>query len=315
MMTALTDALVPIFLGLIAGFVAGRRGLMDSLNVRNLIVLVMDFAVPCSLFLVILRTPRAVLLQQWLSSAAIALAFGGIYVAVYLWARRRLCMPVADSAILALTIGFPNTAAVALPLFATAYGPGSAITAALSIVIGSVTISPISVALIQADKESLAARVTFRNVARRMPQALLRPVVWAPLLALVAVLLHLPLPAIAQRTLSVMGTAATGSALLLTGLVVSAQQFRFSSSVLTMTLAKLFGQPLLALLICLAFRMSQEQVRNVATLCAIPAGFFGLVFGKEFKDTPAVASSSLIATYVAGCVTLAVWMILLQKLV
>jgi malonate transporter len=314
MIAALADALVPIFVGLLAGFVAGRRGLMDNVNVRNLIVLVMDFAVPCSLFLVIGQTPRTVLQQQLLPVLCIAVAFCGIYAAVYVWARLQRCMPVADSAILALTIGFPNTAAVALPLFASAYGPSAAITAALSIVIGSVTIAPVSVALIQAGAESMTTPVTFAAVVRKLPQALLRPVVWAPLLATISVFLHLSLPAVAQHTLNTMGSAATGSALLLTGVAVSAQQFRFSKPVLMMTVVKLVVQPLLALVVCVSLRMGYNQIRNITVLCAIPAGFFGLVFGKEFDDTPAIASSSLIATYVAGAAILALWMILFRKL-
>jgi malonate transporter len=46
----LLNALLPIFVGLLLGYIAGRRGVMDNLNVRNLIVLVMDFAIPCALF-------------------------------------------------------------------------------------------------------------------------------------------------------------------------------------------------------------------------------------------------------------------------
>jgi malonate transporter len=45
----LLDTLIPIFAGLLLGYVAGRRGTMDNRNVRNLIVLVMDFAIPCEL--------------------------------------------------------------------------------------------------------------------------------------------------------------------------------------------------------------------------------------------------------------------------
>jgi malonate transporter len=41
----LLNALLPIFVGLILGYIAGRRGVMDNLNVQNLIVLVMDFAI------------------------------------------------------------------------------------------------------------------------------------------------------------------------------------------------------------------------------------------------------------------------------
>jgi hypothetical protein len=38
MTKVLAGALVPIFAGLLLGYWAGRRGLMDSINIRNLIV-------------------------------------------------------------------------------------------------------------------------------------------------------------------------------------------------------------------------------------------------------------------------------------
>jgi hypothetical protein len=49
----IVDALVPIFAGLLLGFGAGRRGLMDNLNVRTLIALVVSISAPCALFLII----------------------------------------------------------------------------------------------------------------------------------------------------------------------------------------------------------------------------------------------------------------------
>ncbi len=60
----LLNALLPIFVGLLLGYIAGRRGVMDNLNVRNLIVLVMDFAIPCALFYTISRTFWHVLVEQ-----------------------------------------------------------------------------------------------------------------------------------------------------------------------------------------------------------------------------------------------------------
>jgi predicted permease len=41
----LLNALLRIFVGLILGYIAGRRGVMDNLNVQNLIVLVMGFPI------------------------------------------------------------------------------------------------------------------------------------------------------------------------------------------------------------------------------------------------------------------------------
>ena len=46
MARVLLDALVPIFVGLLLGYIAGRRGMMDNVNVRNLIVLVMTLRHP-----------------------------------------------------------------------------------------------------------------------------------------------------------------------------------------------------------------------------------------------------------------------------
>jgi malonate transporter len=40
MTLVLLNALLPIFVALLLGYVAGRRGLMDNINVRDLIVLV-----------------------------------------------------------------------------------------------------------------------------------------------------------------------------------------------------------------------------------------------------------------------------------
>lgn len=315
MTTVLLDALVPIFVGLLLGYFAGRRGIMDSDNVhvRDLIVLVMNFAIPCALFSTIIRTSREDLEQQVPTVLMITLVFTVFYAASYLWARRSLGMSVSDASVLALTVGFPNSAAVALPLFATSYGPASSVTAALSIAVGAITISPLTVALLEADKQSLGSGISIRNVLHSFVRALARPVVWAPALALMCAYLGVHLPSYANRTLMTLGSAATGSALILTGVVVSAQRFRFNKAVFWTTVAILVVQPIFALGMTLLFHMSRDHVRDITIISAIPGGFFGLVFGKSFDATPEMASSGLIASYGAGWLTLALWMLVMTK--
>jgi malonate transporter and related proteins len=313
--TVLLDALVPIFVGLLLGYIAGRRGLMDNDNVhvRDLIVLVMNFAIPCALFSTIIRTSREDLEQQVLTVLMITLAFTVFYAASYLWARRSLKMSVSDASVLALTIGFPNSAAVALPLFAASYGSASTVTAALSIAVGAITISPLTVALLEADKQSQGTGISIHNVLRSFIRALARPVVWAPALALVGAYFGVHLPGYANLTLITLGSAATGSALILTGVVVSAQRFRFNKDVFWTTVAILVLQPIFALSMTLLFHMSRDHVRDITIISAIPGGFFGLVFGKSFDAKPETASSGLIASYGAGWLTLAVWMLVMTR--
>jgi malonate transporter len=135
----------------------------------------------------------------------------------------------------------------------------------------------------------------------------------APLLALAGVFFDIHLPTFLTGTLKTLGNAATGSALIFTGLVVSAQSFRFNGGVATTTLLKLVGQPLFALCTMLLLRMDNNDLRNITVISAIPDGFFGLVFGKGFDHTPETASSELIGTYLIGWVTLPLWMLLMAK--
>ena len=309
----LLNALLPIFVGLLLGYVAGRRGVMDNRNVRNLIVLVMDFAIPCALFSTISSTSWPVLRQQWESAVMIAVVFVTTYAAIYVWARKSLTMPISAASVLALTVGFPNAAAVALPLLTTAYGPSSRVTAALSIAVGAITISPLTIALLEADKLSDGKGVSIRVVAIKFLRAFTRPVVWAPMLALVSVYFGLHPPSYIDRSLTILGNAASGSALILTGVVVSAQTFRFDSKVAWTTAAIVLIQPLFALGITELFHMRPAAIHDITLISAIPGGFFGLVFGKSFNSTPETASSGLIASYCVGAFSLAGWMLIIAK--
>jgi malonate transporter len=307
------NVLVPIFAGLLLGYVAGRRGLIDNKDVRSLIALVMDIAVPCALVSIIIKTPLALLENQATTAIAIALVFIGLYAACYFWARRSLHMSIADSSVLALTIGFPNPA-VALPLLSDTFGAHAAVPAALSVAIGALTVSPVTLVLLEAQRDSNGGAVSLRTLLRNLPRAAVRPVVWATLLALACVALKLNFPSYLKGTLLMLGNAAAGSALILTGVVASAHRFRLERNVLIASLAKLLLQPILALGVTTLLHMSHHQIRDVMVISAIPGGFLGLVFGSSFKATPEVASSSLIASDALGWITLSVWLVVGARL-
>jgi malonate transporter len=73
-------------------------------------------------------------------------------------------------------------------------------------------------------------------------------------------------------------------------------------------------QPGLALGIAMLLHLSLSQTRYVTLISAIPCGFFGLVFGKGFDSSPKLASSGLIASYLIGVATLALWIVILNHI-
>src|SRR5580704_10161348 len=150
-MTALlANALVPIFAGLLLGFLAGKWRVMDNQNVQSLITFVMSFAIPCSLFLAVASTSLRDLRLQVTPALVLAIVYIVLYAISFFWVRAQHQMSASDSAVLALTLGFPNSAAVGLPLLSSVFGPRATVTVAVSLAIGAITVSPITLMILEA---------------------------------------------------------------------------------------------------------------------------------------------------------------------
>ena len=314
MITILANALVPIFAGLLLGYIAGLLNVVDNRNVKSLITFVMSFAVSCFLFVTVARTPHDLLWSQSKVAVALAIVYFVVFSLTHLAARRLGKSIAADSTVLALTLGFPNATAVGLPLLLAAYGNDTAVSVAVAIAIGSITISPITLAILESSTVEGQALSPMTRIWTSVWKAIKKPVVWAPVLGVLVVAIDFHIPPYAERSLTVLGSATAGTALFLTGLVVSAQRFKFTWGVGWSVFAKNLLHPALGLLIARSLSLPLEATRSVVLISAIPCGFFGIVFGKGFDATPEVASSSLIASYVFGVVTLAGWIIFLSYL-
>jgi malonate transporter and related proteins len=314
MLKILADALVPIFAGLLLGYLAGLSRRMENQNVQTLITFVMSFAVPSALFLPIASTPFRVLRQYTAPAFVMAIVYLVVYVVSLFWVRIRENLRPSDSSVVALTLAFPNSAAVGLPLLASAFGPQATVTVAISLAIGCITISPITLAILEASRRSDGGSFALRNVGLALIHSIKKPIVWSPLLGVVFSYGGLHLPSFIQRSLAVMGSAADGSALVLTGLVVSAQKFEIGETTLAAVFLKNALQPALALGLALLIHLPVELMRYIIVISAIPCGFFGVVFGKGFDSNPKLASSGLIASYVIGIGTLAAWIVIVNHL-
>jgi malonate transporter len=314
MIKVLANSLVPIFAALLFGYIAGLRKVVDNKNVKSLATFVMSFALPCSLFASIAQMPHDLLWSQGRISLVFAVIYLSIFALTYFAAHAHGKDTVANNSVLALTLAFPNVAGVSLPLLQTVYGSQAIATVAVALAIGSITVTPVTLAILESSTDqgkTLATNARIRNSAWK---AVKKPVFWAPVLGVVAVAINLHVPSYVDRSLAVLGGATAGTALFLTGLVLSAQRFHLHWSVGWSVLVKNLLQPALCLAIAHLASLSLEQTRYVVLIAAAPCGFFGIVFGKSFHATPDVASSSLIASYVVGIFTLAGWVVLLNHL-
>jgi malonate transporter and related proteins len=314
MLEILANSLVPVFAGLLLGYVAGLRKVVDNKDLRTLITFVMSFAVPCALFTTIVRAPHPLLWGQSKVALVLATVYLVIYALVYFSARRIGKLTAADSSVLSLTLAFPNAAAIGFPLLPAVYGNGSSVSVSVAIAVGAVTISPITLAILESNTGAHDHLSAFSRIYVSLWRAVRRPVVWAPVLGVLVVAIDLAVPSYLDRSLAIFGTATAATALFLTGLVVSAQRFNLSWGVGWSVFGKTLLQPALCLGAARVVGLPLEQTRYVVLISAIPCGFFGVVFGKSFDATPEVASSSLIASTLVGVFTLAGWIVLASHL-
>ena len=133
-----------------------------------------------------------------------------------------------------------------------------------------------------------------------------KPIVLVPLLGIVFSLLRIPLADIVSRSFQLIGQSAAGVALFLTGLILSAQRIELGANVLSGALLKNVVHPLLAVGLILALPMDRDTARAALLLCALPSGFFGVLFGLRYGLESHIAGSTLIVSSLASIVTLAV---------
>lgn len=299
-------ALVPVFFVLLLGFVAGKARIVDNGHVEGLNALVMDFALPASLFAATASAPRDGITGQ----APVFLVFGVtmlvIYLAWYLFERTFFEATRSDAAVQALTVGFPNLAGVGLPIL-TVLGPAGIVPVAVALATGSIIVSPVTLVIAEMSASKTRGTDAMASpVLTAIGRAFAKPVVWAPALGVVLSLSDLKLDPLVHACLVLIGSAAAGVALFLTGLVLSAQALRIDWRVVVATGAADILRPLLAVAIVYGFHLGPDVAKTAILLAALPSGFFGILFAVNYRLDSATVGSMVIASTGFSVMTLAI---------
>ncbi|MBR0697266.1 AEC family transporter [Bradyrhizobium lablabi] len=290
-------SLAPVFLVMALGYCAGHTRDFDNRNIGSLNALVMDFALPAALFTAMAQASRKAMLDQatlaLVLSGAMLVAYGVTYFVERLWFGRDR----RESALIALTASGPNVGSAGLPIVAALFSRSASISVAVAVAIAAIVVTPLSLLLLEsADGKSA-------NVLSVMKKALLQPIVIAPVLGLLCSLAGFSPPPLVESTLILVGQGASGTALFLTGLVLSAQPVKLSANVAWTVAMKNVLQPLLTALLALPL-LDGAEARVAVMLMAVPSGAFGVLFAVRYGVASAQIGTMLIASTLLSTVTL-----------
>ena len=206
----------------------------------------------------------------------------------------------------ALNVSLPNYAAMGLPLLGAIIGPDSAMSVSISIAAGTVVMSPLTLVMLEGQTASSKGVPTFHRIVRAFFNAVRKPVVIGPVAGVAVALAGHPLPNLAAQTFSLLGQASAGLALFVTGLVLSSKALNLNANVVIGVLLKTVIHPLLVFGLAILLGLKEPEMHEAILLAAIPAGFFGVLFGLDYGVTSEDANSTLAISSLAGILTLAV---------
>jgi len=300
-------ALAPVFFVMALGYGAGRLRVVDNREVDGFNALVMDFALPASLFVATASAPRSEMVAQAPLFAILGVVMLLLYLAWYLVASALWPVSKADASLQALTIAFPNIAGVGLPIVSAVLGPDGTVPAAVVLAAGSIMVSPLALIIVEmSTKKGEASAKPTARVPKAIGRALTKPIVVAPALGILVSLSGLQLGSVIEACLMLIGNAAPGVALFLTGLILSAQPFRLDWKVVSATWIADIVRPLLTAAIVFVLPVSTDVAKVAILLAAVPSGFFGILFAVKYRLDSATVGSMVAASTVLSIVTMSI---------
>ncbi|WP_315767001.1 MULTISPECIES: AEC family transporter [unclassified Bradyrhizobium] len=307
MSNAILMALVPVFFVLLLGYAAGKLHIVDNLHVDALNALVMDFALPASLFAATASASRSEMIEQVPLFMVLGLTMLLLYGAWYWVARGLSKVSRSDASLQALTIGFPNLAGVGLPILSSVAGPAGTVPVAVALAAGSILVSPLTLIMVEMGaSRAQGTGISMRQVLTAVRRAITKPIVLAPAFGIVLSLSDVSLDAVAHASLELIGNAAAGVALFLTGAILSAQSFRLDWKIVAATAASDVVRPLLAIAVVHVIPIAPAPAKTAILLAAVPSGFFGILFAVNYRLDSATAGSMVIASTGFSVMTMAV---------
>lgn len=297
------SVLVPVLFVMALGFWAGHAKRFDRDQVQGLNELVLAFALPATLFVGIVTTPRSSLLAAGPFVLALLIAFVGLFMAMAAFSVFVLHHGLGAAAIQANCVSFSNVAFIGIPIFTPLFGPSSVLSVAVAALVMNVTLTPLTVTVLEYEQRRSAGGGKTRGLAalvgRSLTSSFKKPIVLAPVLATLLVLLGVTVPKELDSMLNLIGSATSGVAVFVAGLIIAAYQVKVTVETAGNTLVKMIVQPALMAGLVLAFGIGKPLGSEAILLCALPTAVVPVMFALRYNVYEAEAASTLLLTTLA----------------
>ncbi len=288
-------AIVPIIVVMLAGYISGKKGVFNGDDSKKFNKVVLDYALPAALFVSIVQATREDLAKDIKLTIVSLIGIMACFMLVYFVFRMFKKNTGADAAVSALISGSPTIGflgfAVLEPIFGTT--PAVALVVAIvGIVVNAVGI-PVGLSLMNASLEKQPGNNKKESAWKPVIHALEQPVAWAPILAVVWVLVGIPWPDWASPSFNLIAKANASMAVFSAGITLSSIKIQINWQAVLGSIMKMILMPAVVLILGLVFHMDPLNLKMLVVASALPPAFSGIIIADEYNTYVATGTSSL----------------------
>ncbi len=291
-------AIVPILVVMLAGYISGKKGVFSGADAKKFNKVVLDYALPAALFVSIVQASREMLardIKLTLISLVVIMACFMLVYFIYKYCFKK--NTGGDAAVMALISGSPTIGflgfAVLEPIFGTT--PRVALVVAIvGIVVNAVGI-PVGLSLLNASKEGQLAKQGGKkpNPWKPVIHALEQPVAWAPILAVIMVVVGIKWPDWLSPSFDLIAKANASMAVFAAGITLSAVKVTLNWQAVLGSILKMIVMPAALLAVGLLFKMDPMNLKMLVVAGCLPPAFSGIIIASEYDTYVATGTSSL----------------------
>lgn len=289
-------AIVPIIVVMLAGFLSGKKGIFDGNDSKKFNKVVLDYALPAALFVSIAQASREMLYKDLKLTIVSTVVIMGCFMSVYF--IYKYCFKKntgADAAVSALISGSPTIGflgfAVLEPIFGTT--PTVALVVAIvGIVVNAIGI-PVGLSLLNADLAKRDPSKKRKSALGPVIHALCQPVAWAPIVAVIWVLVGIPWPQWASPSFDLIAKANASMAVFSAGITLSSIKIVINWQAILGSILKLVVMPAATLIVGMLCAMDPLNLKMLVVANALPPAFSGIIIADEYDTYVATGTSSL----------------------
>jgi predicted permease len=292
MLDILIKDILPIFVIMFLGYMAGKEGVFKTEDSKVLNKLVLTYALPAALFVSIVKADSAMLFDDLKLTIVSLVVITGMFLWAYFSCYKFFKHTKSEAAVCALISGSPTIGFLGFAVLEPIYGATATtglVVAIVSIVVNAINI-PIGLALMNSGNGAAEKGTKKSNP---VIDSLKEPVCWAPILAVILVLLDIKLPEMLDPNFELIAKANSGVAVFAAGLTLSGMKFQLDKEVVYNTIQKLVLMPAALLIVGMLFHMEGDKLQMMVLAGGLPPAFSGIIIGNQNQLYERTGTSSL----------------------